>query len=530
MGGTRRRAWRHFEGALFVFRNYFLALFHMVRVMIGAVSVSRQAVGRADSMGSSVIPRLSAGGGSRRGRPFAGGNGSSGHKRERFELLVDQLSTAMARASVDEIEDQINHWLSRIVSALNVDRGTVWETTASKNGFVSKYWWARPGVPGLPPKMLSARISPWITEKISRGESIAFSSLRELPKSSAALKQFLKTHGPKAMAALPLEVGHEVIGGLTFGKFHGPRDWRPRELQRLRIVAQIFAAALGRKQASLQMMKIRDELVVASRRSTLSQLTASIAHELNQPLAALLSNLGGLARLLSQENHKPAQACSTVRNAIADTKRAAEIVKRLRNMFRAGEIVREPLEVGPLLREVVKLVANESMFRRVALRIGDLADPLWVFGDRIQIQQCVLNLLMNALDAAAQAKTPSPQVDVTAEAYQSGWIELTISDNGTGLDSEIADRIFEPFVTTKTNGMGLGLLVTRSIVERHGGKIWFSPNPYGGSKFSFTLPTAYGMGETARRRAPEVSARTSDLGHGAERRNMEQLGDAGKLG
>lgn len=418
--------------------------------------------------------------------------GSARLQIERFASLVDELSAAMARASAEEIDEEIKGWLRKIVLSLKVDRGTFWELPASDGGFVGTHWWARPGIQGLPKTMRSMQISPWATAQVLAGKTIVYSSPEELPKEEVKLKQFLKTHGPRAQVMLPLQSGDLVLGALTFGKFRAPRYWSPSELQRLRIVAQIVASALDRKRAALHSRKLREELALASRRSTMGELTASIAHELNQPLTAILSNLGGLARLLSQGDPNPALTSAAVRNAIRDTKRAGEIVRRLRSMFRGDETSKEAIDIGPLTKELVKLVGSEAVFREITLRVDDSPSLPRVMGDRIQIQQCLLNLLMNALDATEQTKSGPRGVIIRIAPEKAGWIGISVCDDGLGVDPSVANRMFESFVTTKTKGMGLGLLVTRSIVEGHGGRIWFTPNPGGGSTFTFTLPIALG--------------------------------------
>jgi len=413
-------------------------------------------------------------------------------ERSSFEAVVDRLSAAMARVRVDQIDMEIEEWLREIVLALCVDRGAVWEREASDGGFVRTHWWARPGIPGLPRKMRSAQISPWATAQILAGGSIVYSSPEELPKEAVGFRRFLRSHGPEAQVILPLQIESQVLGGLTVGKFHAPRAWPPNEVQRLRIVAQIIAGALDRKRAALQYRKLREEIEVASLRSTMGELTASIAHELNQPLGAILSNLGGLARLLSQGNPEPAMALAAVRNAIEDTKRAGEIVRRLRAMFKGDKTRKIAIDIGAVVEEVVKLVGSEAVFREVTIRIAVSPSLPWAIGDRIQIQQCVLNLLMNALDATAQTKSGLREVTIRVAPEKTGWIGMSVRDNGASVDPSVANRIFEPFVTTKTKGMGLGLFVTRSIVEACGGRIWFTANPEGGSTFTFTLPEAQG--------------------------------------
>ncbi len=423
--------------------------------------------------------------------------GSARQQIERFESLVDELSGAMARVSVDELDKEIEECLRKIVLALDVDRGTVWELEANHGGFVGTHWWARPRIPGLPRKMRSKQISPWATAEILAGRSIVFSSLDELPKAAVKYRRFLKSYGPRAQVIFPLQIRSEVVGGLSLGKFRLPRHWSPKELQHLRIVGQIIAVALDRKRAALQSRKLQEELAVASRRSTMGELTASIARELNKPLGAILSNLGGLARLLSQGNPKPSMAATAVRNAIEDTKRAGEIVRRFRGMFRGDETRKVAIDIRALVEEVVKMAGAEAASREVTLQLDGPSQLPSAIGDRVQIQQCVLNLLMNALDATAQTKSGPREVAITVAPEKAGWIQVGVSDSGAGIDPAMVNRIFEPFVTTRTNGMGLGLLVTKSIVEDHGGRIWFSPRPTGGTTFIFTLP----IGQAKRARA-----------------------------
>jgi signal transduction histidine kinase len=408
---------------------------------------------------------------------------------ERFQSLVDELSAAMAHASVGEIDKEIEKWLQRIVLALGVDRGIVWERAATDGVLVGKQTWVRPGLPKFTRMTLSTQVSSWAAAQLFAGKLVVYSSPDKLPKEATDLKRYLRFHGgPKASFMMPLQIGDLVVGALTFGKFRAPRDWSPNELRRLRIVGQILAAALDRKRVVLQALKLRQELVVASRRSTLGELAASIAHELNQPLAAILSTLNGLVRLLPQISPKPATAVAALRSAIGDTKRAADIVRRLKAMFTGDEISKVGIALGPTIKDVVKLVDSEAMAREITVRIDDSRSLPLVVGDRVQIQQCVLNLLMNALDATAQVKSGPREVTIEIGPEKDGWIGISVRDSGGGVDPSIADHIFEPFITTKPKGMGLGLLVTRSIVDDHGGRIWFSENPKGGSIFTFTLP------------------------------------------
>src|SRR6266478_656191 len=154
-----------------------------------------------------------------------------------------------------------------------------------------------------------------------------------------------------------------------------------------------------------------------------------------------------------------------------------------------------------LFDEVVKLTAGEATVRKISVQIHVSPSVKRVTGDSIQLQQCILNLLMNAFDAIAEGKSDQRGVTIKVAPEKTGWVGVSVSDSGGGIDPAVANRLFEPFVTTKSEGMGLGLLVTRSIVEGHGGRIWVTPNSDRGATFTFTLPVAERKRSSAARRA-----------------------------
>src|ERR1039458_7070830 len=207
------------------------------------------------------------------------------------------------------------------------------------------------------------------------------------------------------------------------------------------------------------MLAARAELRAASRRNLMSELVASLSHEINQPLGAILSNLGGLARLLTEGNPQPAMALEAVNNAIEDTKRTAEIVRRIRSMFKTHVEHKTAIDIGALINEVVKLAAGEAALRKISVQVEASPSVPRVIGDSIELQQCVLNLLMNAFDAIAEARSDRRGVTIKAAPEKAGWVGVSVSDGGAGIDPAVANRLFEPFVTTKSEGMGLGLLV-----------------------------------------------------------------------
>jgi signal transduction histidine kinase len=418
----------------------------------------------------------------------------------RFESLVGELSAAMARASADEVDREIESWLGKICRALDLDRSAVYERDSPDGPVRATHTWVRPNFPPFPRNYDPEKLIQRSTQLVMSGKMLVFAHPSEIPAENQDARRMVAKYGPKASAAIPMWAGGQVIGAASFGKFRSAREWPSELLDHLALAVRLFGSAIERKQSEIAIRAVRTELRVASRRNVMSELVASLSHEINQPLGAILSNLGGVARLLTQGNPQPAMALEAVNSAIEDTKRTAEIVRRIRSMFKNQVEHKAAIRIGTLIGEVVKLTAGEASVRKIAVQIEVAPSGQRVIGDSIQLQQCLLNLVMNAFDAITEARPARRDVIIKAASEKVGWVGVSVCDSGGGIDPAVAKRLFEPFVTTKTEGMGLGLLVTRSIVENHGGRIWASPNPDQGTTFTFTLPVAERKRASASRR------------------------------
>lgn len=433
-------------------------------------------------------------------RERSAGVGRERQEVARFESLVGELSAAMARVPADEVDREIESWLGKICRALDLDRSAVYERDSPDQPVRATHTWVRPNFPPFPKNYDPEKLIQRSTELVMSGKTLVFARPSDIPVENQDTRRFVEKYGPKASAAIPMWAGGRVIGAASFGKFRSPRKWPSELLDQLTMAVRLFSSAIERKQSEIAIRAVRSELRVASRRNVMSELVASLSHEINQPLGAILSNLGGVARLLTQGNPQPAMALEAVNSAIEDTKRTAEIVRRIRSMFKNQVEHKAPIGIGGLIGEVVKLTAGEASVRKIAVQIEVSPSGQRVIGDSIQLQQCVLNLVMNAFDAITEARSPRRDVVIKVAPEKIGWTGVSICDSGGGIDPAVAKRLFEPFVTTKTDGMGLGLLVTRSIVESHGGRIWASPNTDQGTTFTFTLPVAEKKRAVASRR------------------------------
>jgi PAS domain S-box-containing protein len=234
--------------------------------------------------------------------------------------------------------------------------------------------------------------------------------------------------------------------------------------------------------------KLRAELAHVARVTSMSALTASIAHEVNQPLSGIITNASTCLRMLAADPPNVDGARETARRIIRDGNRASDVITRLRALFVKKDPTTEPVDLNEATREVIALSLNELERGRVVLRAEFAEDLRPVIGDRVQLQQVMINLLLNALDAMSEVDDRPRQLVIRTESDEGDRVRLTVQDVGTGIDSQRVERLFDPFYTTKTGGMGIGLSVSRSIIESHHGRLWAAPNDGPGATFSFSLP------------------------------------------
>jgi PAS domain S-box-containing protein len=253
-------------------------------------------------------------------------------------------------------------------------------------------------------------------------------------------------------------------------------------------LATISRDITERKRAEEDLRLAQAEVAHASRVMTMGELTASIAHEINQPLAAIVNNANVCGRLLACQPPD----LEEVRLAIADIAhsgtRAAEVIARIRDLLRKKTTAMDRVDINEIIREVLALVAGELEKNRIATVTDLLPNLTLVLGDRIQLQQVILNLIMNGIEAMTSLTDRPRRLLIRSQVHESGKVLVAVHDTGAGLNPENASHIFDTFFTTKASGMGMGLPICRSIVEAHGGHLALAPNQSEGATFQFTLP------------------------------------------
>jgi len=244
------------------------------------------------------------------------------------------------------------------------------------------------------------------------------------------------------------------------------------------------------RQANETLREREAELTHVTRVLTIGELTASIAHEVNQPLAAIVTNGNACLRWLGGATPNLSEARQAVQRIIKDSYRASEVIARIRTLVKKTPPRDDLVDLNEVIVEVLALAQSEARRKRVSLK-RELKDDLpRVRGDRVQLQQVILNLIMNGLEAIAKSKDATRELSISSDVDDKNNVIVAVKDSGEGLDTANLERVFDAFYTTKPEGMGMGLAISRTIIESHGGRLWATPNSPKGAVFQFTLAIA----------------------------------------
>ncbi|SDT55991.1 GAF domain-containing sensor histidine kinase [Bradyrhizobium canariense] len=299
----------------------------------------------------------------------------------------------------------------------------------------------------------------------------------EQQKSSGRFESFEKEYIRKDGSRVPV-----LIGGATFEEGGNQGVAYVLDLtERKRVEAEARENEQRYREAQL-------ELAHANRVATMGQLTASIAHEVNQPLSAVVANAEACLGWLRRRTPDVDAACRSVEWIIADGNRASEVIRRVRALANKTSLEKVPLDVNDVVRETIPLVQRELISHQVLLRM-ELAPTLpMILGDRVQLQQVIINLVMNGIESMQSVTDQPRELAVRSRQDETQQVLVSVADCGVGISAENADRLFTAFFTTKSSGMGMGLSICRSIIDAHGGRLWAATCEPRGALFQFTIP------------------------------------------
>ena len=335
---------------------------------------------------------------------------------------------------------------------------------------------------GLGPTGIAIRTGkPSWTKSIQTDPSVA-------PWRAEALKR-----GYCSNISLPLMSDGEPFGALTLYA-EEPDAFNERTIEQFTELADNLAYGVialrtreERSHAERALREAQAELAHVTRVLAMGELTASIAHEVNQPLAAIVANANAGSRWLANPTPNLEEARNAISRIVRDGNRASDVIRRIRALVKKGDTEKTLLDINEVIQEVVSLTHSEIQKSGVMLKMNLASGLPRILGDRIQLQQVILNLVMNGIEAMNTVKDRPREMLIRSSQYESDKVLVAVQDSGIGIDSQNLEKIFDTFYTTKSQGMGMGLAISRSIVENHGGRLWAVPNDGPGATFQFTL-------------------------------------------
>jgi C4-dicarboxylate-specific signal transduction histidine kinase/integral membrane sensor domain MASE1 len=544
-------------------------------------------------------------------------------ERLRFEELLSHLSGAFVHLSSQGMGEVIKTSLQQLGEFLRLDRLVLVELSRDgQEPLEVTYAWEVTGAE-LTPRVFTSQDFPWAVRRLLAGQNIVFGCLGELPAEAARDRDSFQRRRVKSHLAIPLVAGGRVLGALAFVTITAERTWSDELVHRLRLIAEVFANALARKEAEdalrtselmksailasltssvtvldrqgrivtvneswmrfarqhgilsdgvganyrevlrqairpdtpqtaetlagveavldglrpefaseyasqtadderwfamsvvplghsaggavmahtditerkraeMEAQRSRQELAHCTRVSTIGAMTASLAHELNQPLAGILANAQAARRFLDATPPVYDEFRDILVDIVEDVRRAADVIQHLRDLLQKNKFQYIVLDLNELCRDVAKLVSSDAVIRNITVTLDVDPEPTIVRGDRVQLQQVVLNLLLNAMEAIAEGRGDDRLIVVRTRNLETRTVHVSVQDTGPGLEDGTQELVFEPFYTRKPAGLGMGLSIARLIIEAHGGVIGVTNNPTCGATFSFALPWAGG--------------------------------------
>jgi PAS domain S-box-containing protein len=326
-----------------------------------------------------------------------------------------------------------------------------------------------------------------------------FDPAQGLPRAETCIERIHPEDREKFIEAFGRAVGQKVDAEVEYrivlpdgtvkhlqGRGHPVLDANGRLVEIVGTTVDISERKRAKEQRA-RLQQLEADLAHINRVSVMGELTASIAHEVNQPLSGVVSNGSACLRWLAGDAPNVEEAREAARRIVRDGKRAAEIIARIRALTKRAGQNREELDLNNTIEEVLQLVGDETKKKGATIRTCLSRDVLPLVGDRVQLQQVVLNLVMNGLEAMSTITDRRRELVITSQNAEPGAVEVTVCDSGIGLTPEQSARIFEAFYTTKPTGMGMGLSICRSIIHAHEGRLWATSNDEGGTTFHFTL-------------------------------------------
>lgn len=420
----------------------------------------------------------------------------------RFEQLVSDLSARFIDLDAKNADLRIQDCLRLLHIFFEADTCAILKYSLDQKQASIIHIAHHPKAGPYPQRIDLSQKFPHLHNSIRRGRSMILETGDQLPMSAKADRANYKEFNMISSLFVPLYVKKKVRYVLAMVTAFKRREWQPAYLPRLKMLGEIIVNCLERidtevrlhgerKNYEMNVIRLRNELAHVMRVAAMGEMTAALAHELNQPLAAIMNNAQAAQRFLAQEKPDMKEINEIVGDIIYDDNRAKEVIVKLRALLRKSDFEFSTVNMNELVQEILPLIRSEIVIRKIGFQTL-LADALPTFcGDKIQLQQVILNLILNGFDAMNH-NSHAPHLSISTYNEGGQHVVLEVRDNGSGIQPKNLSRLFDPFFTTKREGLGMGLAISKTIVKVHNGKIWAQNNPEGGASFFVKIPLCVG--------------------------------------
>jgi PAS domain S-box-containing protein len=407
-----------------------------------------------------------------------------------FERLVMELSAGFVNLPTERMKDAFENALRELGELIGAEAGAVFLVDPSGETVSLRYAWSAVETAIASTVFTEFAFGPDhpLRKALVRAGVLIVGDVAALPEDPTDVRGRILANGVRSFIDVPLIRRGELVGVYGFGTLTRRQAWSEEVAEQLKIAAELFCNAIDRVRMETEARTHRDALAHALRVGTMGQLAAGIAHELNQPLAAILNYASGCERNIAAGTASAEHLQDTIAKIVEQGMRAADVIKTLRALVRKGEGERSRQDANGLIRIALSLIEAEVAAAGIEVRTELAAGLPSVQVDPIQIEQVVLNLLRNAIDAVRGGVVTRPEIFIRTRSRASGIVEVRIGDNGPGIAASHRESIFKEFHTTKPSGLGLGLSISRSIIEAHGGHLDLTTSAAAGATFCFTLP------------------------------------------
>lgn len=413
-----------------------------------------------------------------------------------FERLATRILGSLVTADLAGDEYAIEHGLREIGQFLQVERVILWERAQPGDGFRQTHrWHAEPRSSMLSMRFAAVEL-PWVSGRLIAGEIVEFQRVEVLPPLAAADIPMLRDIGIRSLLAVPIVVSGRVAGALSFANVAEERPWPAGLVPGMTLLAEVFASLHTRQSAErrqraaeLEASQWRERLAHVVRVHTAGAMSAALAHEITQPLGAIENYALAARRRITEVVPDVAHVTELIEKVIAQTARAGEVVTRMRGMVQRHELDPREIDVEHAVRDCCDMVKTECDLHDIRVELERTGPVPTVFADEIHLQQVVLNLLRNAMEAIeSSASAVDRRIAITISRDRNGGVSVKVADRGAGIADGDLEKVFEAFYSTKASGLGVGLSICRKLIEAQGGLLWAWHNPAGGAVFEFTLP------------------------------------------